>query len=440
VSGLPAGWSESTVGDLFQVVGGGTPDTSVQSNWKGEIPWISSADISGRGDISFRKSISKEAVQRSAANLVPEGSVVVVTRVGLGKVARAPRDMAFSQDCQALLPIEGIMPEFLRLQLSMTALGLKSVSRGTTISGVTKKELLNLPIVLAPSLEQPRIVAAIEEQFSRLDAGVAVLERTRENLTRMRSAVLQAAVTGQLIPDSAEHWDKRPLPTLGNLDRGKSRHRPRNASLLYGGPYPFIQTGDVTSARPWIRSFSQTYNDYGLAQSRLWPSGTLCITIAANIARTGLLAFDACFPDSVVGFVADDGPIAARWVELVLRSMQNDLERLAPATAQRNINLAILRALEIPYPDLNYQALVVEEYDRQMSLIASLDGTIAATQLQSDRLRSSILKAAFSGQLTFHDPTEEPASALIERISRERASFTGQGPRTARATWQKVSV
>ena len=88
--------------------------------------------------------------------------------------------------------------------------------------------------------------------------------------------------------------------------RGKSRHRPRNEPSLYGGKYPFIQTDDVRNAGLVVESYSQTYSELGLAQSKLWPSGTVCITIAANIAETAILGFDACIPDSIIGVVVDD--------------------------------------------------------------------------------------------------------------------------------------
>src|SRR4051794_1355722 len=101
-------------------------------------------------------------------------------------------------------------------------------------------------------------------------------------------------------------WAPRPLDDLGFVGRGKSRHRPRNDPKLYGGPYPFIQTADIMAADPYITSFSQTYSDLGLQQSKRWPTDTLCMTIAgANTAKTAILKFEACFPDSVVGFIAD---------------------------------------------------------------------------------------------------------------------------------------
>ena len=98
-------------------------------------------------------------------------------------------------------------------------------------------------------------------------------------------------------------WKKVTLDKMGVVSRGKSKHRPRNDARLFGGKYPFIQTGDIGSAGLYVLDYSQTYNEEGLAQSKLWAKDTLCITIAANIADTALLAFPACFPDSIIGFV-----------------------------------------------------------------------------------------------------------------------------------------
>src|SRR5579863_9206259 len=112
-------------------------------------------------------------------------------------------------------------------------------------------------------------------------------------------------------------WREVTLYDLGEVNRGRSRHRPRYAAHLYGGPYPFIQTGDIKGSAGMITSHTQTYSEAGLAQSRLWPAGTMCITIAANIAETGILTFPACFPDSIVGFIADGSKCNSRFIEYV---------------------------------------------------------------------------------------------------------------------------
>ena len=141
----------------------------------------------------------------------------------------------------------------------------------------------------------------------------------------------------------------RKLGNLGTLDRGVSKVRPRNRADLYEGDYPFIQTGDITKADRYIFSHSQTYSETGLKQSKLWPSGTLCITIAANIAETAILTYDCCFPDSVVGFIPSE-KINLTYIQYWFKSLQQILERQAPQTAQKNINLQILSQLDVMLP------------------------------------------------------------------------------------------
>lgn len=145
--------------------------------------------------------------------------------------------------------------------------------------------------------------------------------------------------------------------------RGKSKHRPRNDTRLYGGDIPFIQTGDIRGAGKWIENFSKTYSDFGLEQSKQWKKGTLCITIAANIAETGLLGFDACFPDSIIGFVANPEFAITEYVYYYLNSIKGHLANKSYGSAQDNLNLAIFSSLKIPVPSLEIQSRIVEVLD-----------------------------------------------------------------------------
>jgi len=202
---LPEGWAVAAVRDLFDIVGGGTPSTSVEEYWQGDIPWITSADIDDQHRITPRRWISEKAIENSATNPVPPGSVVVVTRVGLGKVGIAEARLCFSQDSQALILPRGLLnPTYVLLHMGTTVGVFRHISRGTTISGVTKKQLADLEFRLAPLPEQRRIVAEIEKQFTRLEAGVAALKRVEASLKRYRAAVLKAAVEGRLVPTEAE--------------------------------------------------------------------------------------------------------------------------------------------------------------------------------------------------------------------------------------------
>lgn len=342
-------------------------------------------------------------------------------------------------------------------------------------------ESVSLP--LAPTAEQERIADRIDELFTDLDAGVAALERVKRNLKRYRAAVLHAAVTGRLtaawrkehgrddesgdallsriLVERRRQWERRTLagyeqkgrtppknwksrykqpappktddlPTLpkgwcwatldqvGLLQRGRSRHRPRDADHLYGGPYPFIQTGDIRRANQFVRSHTQTYSEAGLAQSQLWPAGTLCITIAANIAETAILSYPACFPDSIVGFQAAEPYVNAQYVMTWIETIRAKLDRFAPATAQKNINDAILSQVAIALPSSREQAAIVEAVQEKLSQIDGLEAEVEHGLKRAGRLRQAILKAAFAGRLVEQDPRDEPASALLNRLRAER--------------------
>jgi len=163
------------------------------------------------------------------------------------------------------------------------------------------------------------------------------------------------------IPDS---WAWARFSELGEFARGKSKHRPRNDPTLFNPPiYPLVQTGEVARAGNIILEYHSKYSEAGLAQSRMWPKGTLCITIAANIADSAILGFDACFPDSVVGFTPVEPLYSARYLLFFMKTARQQLLEYAPATAQKNINLEILESVYIPIPPLNEQEKIIQTVD-----------------------------------------------------------------------------
>ena len=171
------------------------------------------------------------------------------------------------------------------------------------------------------------------------------------------------------------------LDQLGYLSRGRSRHRPRDAAHLYGGPYPFIQTGDVKHAGLYITSYGQSYSEAGLAQSRLWNAGTLCITIAANIADTAILTFDACFPDSVIGFVPDEERADARFIKYLFDALlQKRYQKFTQGAAQENLSQEKLLSLQFPVPSIEVQHRIAD-------VLAAYD-----THIENNRRRIQLLE------------------------------------------------
>jgi type I restriction enzyme, S subunit len=178
-------------------------------------------------------------------------------------------------------------------------------------------------------------------------------------------------------------WPTYPLDQLGFLSRGRSRHRPRDAAHLYGGPFPFVQTGDVKKAPLYLKEYSQTYSEAGLAQSKIWPAGTLCITIAANIAETAILDIEACFPDSIIGFNPDPEKTSAKFIKYQFDALlSGQMRTISQGAAQDNLSQAKLLTFEFNIPDLPIQ-------ERIVAILSAYDDLI-----ENNRRRIALLEQA----------------------------------------------
>ena len=222
------------------------------------------------------------------------------------------------------------------------------LNRTVTIPSLTKSDLLKIKIQV-PSLDVQ------QEVIDKLTKIESIL-----NFRKQELKLLDELVRGRFVelfgdPVSNSYGlSEATLPELGVFGRGVSKHRPRNDPKLLGGDYPLIQTGDIANAGLYITSYNSTYSEFGLKQSKMWEKGTLCITIAANIAKTAILEFDACFPDSVVGFTANERTNNI-FIHYWFSFFQAILESQAPESAQKNINLKILSELKVIVPEKERQ-------------------------------------------------------------------------------------
>ena len=447
------------LGDYLNVIRGASPRPKGDPCYfGGDIPWISISDITrepGKYLSRTREFVTRAGAEKS--RLLPAGTLILSNSgtVCVPKILRvdgcihdgfvAFPDLPDSFDKNYLYWFfEYVRPSIIEANRQ----GITQVNLNT---GIVRE--IRLPLT---SIERQReIVAELEKQFSRLDEAVGNLQRVKANLKRYKASVLKAAVEGRLVeteatlarregrtyetgeqllqrileerrakwvekrkykepiapvtgelPELPEGWTWATMPQLGELNRGKSKHRPRDDQALYGGPYPFIQTGDVRRSDGSITQFTQTYSQFGLAQSRLWPSGTLCITIAANIAETGILKLEACFPDSVVGFIPQMGSPTVEYVECFIRTARDRLDRFASATAQKNINLEVLEAVAIPTPPLAEQARIVAEVDRLLSIIREVEAEVDANLKRALALRQATLAKAFAPPELIQDTTQ----------------------------------
>lgn len=254
--------------------------------------------------------------------------------------------------------------------------------------------MLSIPI--PPLEEQKRIVAVLDAAFEGL---ARARENAEANLQNARE-LFEAFLVQTFIPINKKSEQKLLKEVSLEIGRGKSRHRPRNAPFLYGGAYPFVQTGDVRKARHSINDYQQTYSEAGLAQSKLWPINTLCITIAANIAETAVLSFEACFPDSIIGVVPNSKFTTSRYLEYSMQYFQKRLQARGGGAAQHNINLATFETEYFPFPSLSKQIQVVSLLDTFTRTVADCADDYTTKLANIADLRQSLLQKAFAGELT----------------------------------------
>ena len=397
---MKAGWQQNSLGNLCDIVGGGTPSKAIKKFWQGDIPWVSPKDMKSEVVDDSIDHISKEAIDGSATSLVPKGSVLIVVRSGIlariVPIAITGCELTINQDLKALRPKVSLEPRFLYHQLdSQMDILLSLVSRGATVHRLMTDQIRSLNFVLPPLSEQKRIVTILDEAFEGLATATANAEKNLSNARELFESQLKAVFT-----DNSGMWDKHTLADMAQtFGRGKSKHRPRNDPTLYGGKYPFIQTGDIRNSDHFITDYTQTYNEAGLAQSKLWQKGTLCITIAANIAETGILGFDSCFPDSVIGFVADPAKSDAHFVEYLLSSFKARLQAKGKGSAQDNLNLASFENEQFPFPSVTEQKNIASAFDELSAEVTALETIYQQKLAALAELKKSILHQAFTGQL-----------------------------------------
>lgn len=212
------------------------------------------------------------------------------------------------------------------------------------------------------------------------------------------------------------NWEQKCLDELGAISRGKSKHRPRNDPSLYNGKYPFIQTSDVKNANFYITEYSQTYNEKGLSQSKLWQKGTLCITIAANIADTGILGMDACFPDSIMGFIPYEDKSDVRYVKYCFDILQKQCQQISQGATQDNLSWKKLSTIKFPAPPLSVQKRIAD-------ILSAYDELIENNQKQIKLLEEAAQRLYKEWFIELHFPGYENTSitdGVPEGWKRER--------------------
>jgi type I restriction enzyme S subunit len=446
---LPPGWEETTVGSIAESLvdgpfGSNLKTEHYQSSGVRVIRLQNIAD--GRFDDTDKAYIAPthaRALNRHEA--LPGDVLIAALGDVLPRVCLVPPDIdsaVVKADCFRLRPHKGISPRYLAYILSAPQVRKRA---SIEIAGIGRprlnlRKVSSLAIPIPPSAEQERIVEVIEEQFSRLDAGTAALGRAQENLKRMRTGVLDAAVNGALMDGSDGKWEKVALgDLLDGIHAGKSfkcAERPSNPD----------EWGVVkVSAMTW-GEFQEDQNKTVMGNHAVDPRfeispGDLLVSRANTVEYVGAAVLvRKCRPRLLLSDkslrLVPNSRVLPEWLLISLRtaSARKYIESVATGTSDsmRNISQPKLKALNIILPPIEVQARLVTEVDQMMSQVEQLEKSLGDTRRAVHALRSSILAAAFSGRLSAQDPADEPASALLQRIASERTSSNGNRPISGR--------
>ena len=480
---LPKGWALAAIKDFCQVNPPKPPADALPADEP--VTFVPMPAVSVEGRIESPELRPFGEVRRGSYTPFRDGDVLFAKITpcmenGKGAVAEnLTRGIGFgSTEFHVLRPEGDCSARYLHLflrQATVRAEAARNMSGAVGQLRVPADWTANLQVPLPPAAEQHRIVEKLEELLGHIAHGKAYLDALPKTLKRFRAAVLAAACTGKLVPQNptdepasellkrilaerraqmgsryrepappdtdglpelAEGWCWATLGQLGVVERGRFGHRPRNEPRFYDGQYPFIQTGDISNSNGRITSHKQTLNEEGLKISKLFPKGTIVVTIAANIGDSAILTYDCCATDSIVGIMLNLERVLPEFVEFYLRTCKAVLERNAPATAQKNINLQDLNPLPVPLPPYAEQHRIVAKVEELMSLADNIEVSVRAAQRRAERLTQAVLTKAFRGELVPQDPADEPAAVLLERIRAERQR-RAEETRAEKATTQR---
>jgi len=399
--------------DLGEWTGGNTPSKANSAYWaNGTVPWVSPKDMKVDEIASSQDRVTEAALNEGRVSIVPEGSVLFVTRSGILShtlpvaVTKAP--VTINQDLKALTPRAGVLPKYVAHAVRGASRRiLKECSKhGTTVASIETSALLDFEVPLVAVERQRRIVAEIEKQFSRLDEAVANLEHAKTSVKRYKAAVLEAAVEGRLVAcyDRASSSD-RALPggwrwlTVGDVARVGTGATPNRSNPNYwgGGDIPWVTSAAVNE--PYVDQPSEYVTRTALAETNLtvYPPGTLLVAMYGEGKTRGKcteLRIAAATNQALAALEVD--PSVRSYLKLVLEHSYEKLRNVASGGVQPNLNLRLVRSLRVPLPPKEEQERIVAEVDRRLSIVREVESEVVANLKRAQALRQAVLASAFA--------------------------------------------
>ena len=424
---LPPGWVATTLGDAFEIVGGSTPRTDNPDYWDGDIPWVTPDDLSTHQGVQVskgRRSITEAGFASTSTHMLPASSILFTSRAPIGYTAIAANPLCTNQGFKSLVPPAGVESRYVYWYLRYMTPQIRKLGSGTTFKEISKRRMTTAPFILPPTAEQKRIVAAIEEHLTQLNA---VDDDVSAAVVKSNSLTL--AAISQLF---RKDW---PTQKIGELARVGSGATPKRSETRYwsDGTIPWVTSGAVNQRK--IVSPTELITSNALAETsvKLWPAGTVLVAMygeGKTRGKAAVLEFESTCNQACAAIDYDRSHLNGNYLLTYLDAQYEATRRLGFGGVQPNLSLGLIKSMEIPVPSREAQesvALQAEDIAQKSSHL--LDACTMARR-HTAALRRSILAAAFSGQLVPQNPNDEPASALLARFAASKLNKLKRGKAT----------
>jgi restriction endonuclease S subunit len=383
-------WPKKPLGELVDFIGGGTPRRDRPEYWGGDIPWASVKDLQSQSLESTAESITREGLAKSTSNLIPEGTVIIATRVGLGKAAINRIPVAINQDLKALTPkSKDLLPRYLLYFFLSKAKYLEQAGVGATVKGLTIADYQKINFVLPPLREQERIVKLLDEADE--------LRKLRA-LADRRTAALIPALFHEMFGDVEQYskgWPTKAVGEVGDLVRGSSP-RPKSDPRYYGGPIPRLMIEDITRDGWSVTPRVDSLTELGATMSRPVKAGTIVMAVSGNIGLCAQLAVDACIHDGFVAFKnLREDLFVSLFFGIAMSQMREAYQRNRAGAIFQNITTSDVKAMKVQVPPLSLQ----KEFARRVTEIREIEAEQTLGRRRLDALLQSLLYGAFAGDL-----------------------------------------
>ncbi|MFY7907484.1 MAG: restriction endonuclease subunit S [Burkholderiaceae bacterium] len=411
---LPTSWRQVALPQITEIVGGGTPERSNPNFFGGDIPWITPSDVTqldGMWIYSTQERLTAEGLQKSPAKIVPKGTVLMATRVAVGRAAVAGVDIATNQDFVSLIIDSALInSEYLARAIEALSIFLVSRSQGSTIKGIPRATVERLQIPLPTLPEQQRIVELLRqaESFGRSRSST---QATLDSLLREHYAAVFGDAMG-----SEKGWPLRKISQVAELVRGSSP-RPQGDPRFFGGPVPRLMVSDLTRDGLWVSATTDSLTVAGAKLSRPMPAQSVVMAVSGAPGLTAILNHDACIHDGFVGLRNLSADLLPEFVAFTLNLLRAKNDQQAVGAVFRNLTTDQVKAMTIPVPPIDLQ----QKFRTLLLQWQAVQLDIAKSKRQLSELKNALTIDAFSGDLTA--AWRQTFPALIAEGEQSRAAL-----------------